>query len=115
MEDKKIIIVEGLSDKLHLKKLIDEDIEIICTHGTFGIEKFDEMLYQYDLDNREVYIFVDADESGVKLRKQLVAELPNAYNMYIPDEFTEVELTPYPVLVQELLKHNFKIKRMYFS
>lgn len=113
--DKKIIIVEGLSDKLHIQKIIREEIDIICTHGTFGIEKFDEMLNEYDLDYRDVYIFVDADESGIKLRKQLTAELPNAIQMYIPDEYQQVELTPLNIIAHELVKHNFKIDPLYLT
>ncbi|MFD2129739.1 toprim domain-containing protein [Pseudogracilibacillus auburnensis] len=115
MDDKKVIIVEGLSDKTHLQKIINEDIDIICTHGTFGIEKFEEMLETYDLDNREVYIFVDADDSGVKLRKQLTAELPTARQMYIPDECIEVELTPKHILAAELMKHYIKVIPSYFG
>jgi len=112
-DDDKIIIVEGQSDKSHIKKVIQEDVDIICTHGTFGVEKFDNMLEEFDLDYRDVYIFVDADESGVQLRKQLTAELPNAIHMYIPDEYQEVELTPENVIAAELVKHNFKINRLY--
>lgn len=112
-DDEKIIIVEGLSDKLHIKKVIREDIDIICTHGTFGVEKFDEMLEKFNLDYRDVYIFVDADDSGKKLRKQLTRELPNAVQMYIPEEYQEVELTPENVIATELVKHNFKINPLY--
>lgn len=113
--EKKVIIVEGLSDKMQLHKVIDEEIDIICTHGTFGIEKFDRMLYEYDLDHREVYIFVDADDSGMKLRKQLTAELPHAHQMYIPAEFVEVESTPEMFLTAELMKHDIKVNRLYFT
>lgn len=111
--DQKIIIVEGLSDKLQVRKVLREKVEIVCTHGTFGVEKFDEMLDEYDLDYRDVYIFVDADESGAALRKQLTAELPNATQMYIPEEYQEVELAPENIIAQELVKHNFKINPFY--
>lgn len=113
LNDNKIIIVEGLSDKNHIRKVIQEDIDIICTHGTFGVEKFDEMLDEFDLDYRDVYIFVDADESGIKLRKQLTKELPHAKHMYIPEEYQEVERTPENVIATELVKHNFHINPIY--
>ena len=113
VDDKRIIIVEGLSDKLHISKVLDEDIDIICTHGTFGIEKFDEMLNEFDLDYRDVYIFVDADDSGIKLRRQLTSELPNAKHMYVPEEFQEVEVTPENIIATELVRHNFKINPIY--
>ncbi len=44
-----MIIVEGRSDKRQLEKIIIEDVDIICTHGTFSIEKFDELLETYHL------------------------------------------------------------------
>ncbi|MEI3611603.1 toprim domain-containing protein [Pseudogracilibacillus sp. SO30301A] len=113
LNDKKVIIVEGLSDKMHVQKIIKEEIDIVCTHGTFGVEKFDEMLDEFDLDNRDVYIFVDADEPGIRLRKQLTAELPNSIQMYIPDDYQQVELTPLDIIAHELVKHNFKIDPLY--
>lgn len=113
MDDNRIIIVEGLSDKRMLQKVMEESIEIICTYGTFGVEKFDGMLEKYDLDYRDVYIFVDADDPGVQLRKQLTAELPHARQLYIPEEYVEVETTPERVLAIELIKHNFNINPIY--
>jgi len=110
MQDKKVIIVEGSSDRKRIKKILKEEVDILCTFGTFGIEKFDEMLEEYDLDFRDVYIFVDADEPGEKLRKQLNAELSHATNLYIPEEHIEVEYTPYNILAIELLKHHFEIE-----
>lgn len=111
--DKKVIIVEGIADKLHIEKIIAEEIDIICTHGTFGVEKFDAMLEAHDLDYRDVYIFVDADESGVKLRKQLAAELPIATHLYIPDEYVEVELTPEYILAREFINYHIKVNALY--
>src|SRR5699024_6140184 len=112
-KDKKVIIVEGSSDRTRLKRIIREDVDIICTFGTFGVEKFDEMLEQYDLDYRDVYIYVDADEPGVELRKQLTAELPHARHLYTPEEYVEVEATPEKVIATELIKHNFMIKPVF--
>jgi len=113
LDDNRIIIVEGSSDKRILQKVMKESVEIICTYGTFGVEKFDDMLDTYDLDFRDVYIFVDADEPGIQLRKQLTAELPHARHLYIPEEYVEVETTPERVLATELLKQNFEINPIY--
>lgn len=113
LEDDRIIIVEGANDKRVLKQVLRDSVDIICTYGTFGIEKFDEMLEEYDLDFRAVYIFVDADEPGVELRKQLAAELPHAFHLYIPSEYVEVETTPADVLATELIKHRFNVKPIY--
>lgn len=109
----KIIIVEGTADKQVLQKILREKVDIVCTYGTFGVEKFDEMLETYDLDHREVYIFVDADESGVQLRKQLTAELPTAYHMYVPENYQEVERTPENILAQILVQNHFHVKPIY--
>lgn len=113
--DKKVIIVEGSSDRTRLKRIIREEVDIICTFGSFGVEKFDEMLDEYDLDFRDVYIFVDADPPGEKLRKQLNQELTHAINLYIPDEHVEVEQTPYNILAIELLRHHFDIEPVFLN
>ena len=39
-----VIIVEGKTDKKRVKQVIDQPIEIICTNGTMGIDKLDEMI-----------------------------------------------------------------------
>jgi len=105
----KVIIVEGIADKRQIQKIIAEDVEIVCTYGTFGVEKFDEMLEEYQLDDKEVYLLVDADEPGEKLRKQLISELPHAVHIYIPEEYQEVELTPENILAREFLLNNIQI------
>lgn len=107
--ERKVIIVEGQTDKRQLEKIIIEDIDIICTHGTFSIEKFDELLETYDLDYSDVYIFVDSDDSGFELRKQLTAELPHAEHIYVGDQYTEVATTPEHVLATQLLKKHIEI------
>lgn len=107
--NKKVIIVEGQTDQRKLAKIITEEVDIVCTHGTFSIEWFDELLEKYNLDYREVYIFVDADESGIELRRQLAAELPHAEHMYINDHNKEVAKTPEHILATELLKKHIEI------
>ena len=113
IEDSRIIIVEGVSDKRHLEKILDEQVNIICTYGTFGVEKFDIMLEEYELDDRDVYIFVDADEPGVELRSQLAQELPHAIHLYVSDEWGEVEVTPEKQVAIELVKHDFNVHSIY--
>lgn len=107
--DNKIIIVEGLTDKRELEKVIDDHVTIICTNGTLGVEKFDELLETYDLDMREVYIFVDEDKSGIKLRKQLARELPHAEHIFISSEYKEVATTPGDVLAMALAAKNIVV------
>ncbi|WP_425495062.1 toprim domain-containing protein [Ornithinibacillus caprae] len=109
----KVIIVEGLTDKKQIQKVIDEDVTIICTNGTFGVERFDELLETYDLDHKDVYILVDEDQSGQKLRKQLSKELPHAEHIYISSEFREVATTPESFLATILVGKRFSVNPLF--
>ena len=40
----KVIIVEGNRDRKKVLAVLAEDIEIICTNGTIGLEKLDELV-----------------------------------------------------------------------
>ncbi|HLR79897.1 MAG TPA: toprim domain-containing protein [Bacillota bacterium] len=97
-QPRKVVIVEGKTDKQQIEKIIAEPLTIICTHGTLGIEEFDELLETYDLDHQDVYICVDEDEPGLELRKQLTGELPHAKHIRVPSECKEVATTPLDVL-----------------
>ena len=88
----KVIIVEGNRDRKKVLTVLAEDIEIICTNGTIGLEKLDDLVES--LEDKDVYILVDADESGEKLRRQLRRELPNAEHLYIDRVYREVEDAP---------------------
>lgn len=50
-----------------MKQVIDQPIEIICTNGTMGIDKLDEMIES--LYDKQVYVLADADDEGEKIRK----------------------------------------------
>lgn len=115
IEDRKVIIVEGISDKKQLEKIIAEDIDIIPTHGTFSNEHFEEVLAEYELDYREVFIFVDADRSGDQLRKKLIAELSHAKHIYVPQGFKEVAATPTHILAALLEKKFIQVKKRFQS
>ncbi len=109
MHEEKIIIVEGRSDKHHIRRVITEPVTILCTYGTFSIEYFDELLEAYDLDNQDVYIFVDEDDSGIELRRQLAHELSHAKHIRINSEFKEVETTPLKEVAYALLGQNIAV------
>ncbi|WP_445491844.1 toprim domain-containing protein [Niallia sp. 03133] len=104
---KKIIIVEGKSDKSKIKNIIREPIDIICTNGTIGISKLDELIEE--LFDKDVYILVDADKSGEKLRKQFKKELPEAEHLYIDRMYREVASAPEHHLAAVLLHANIDI------
>lgn len=108
MELKKMIIVEGKSDKEKVQKLISEEIEIICTNGTINSEKLESLIDQHFLDDRDVYILTDRDPSGEKLRKQFRRELPEAYHIYV--DKGQVAETPDFDLASSLIKANIKIE-----
>lgn len=111
----KIIIVEGLTDKKQIEKVVVEQINIICTHGTLGSEALDELVEKYDLYHQDVYLLTDQDDAGLKLRKQLTAELPHAKQIYISEEYREVATTPTEKLAITLASAHFKVNPVYFQ
>lgn len=114
-DQNKIIIVEGITDKRQLETILTDHTKIICTNGTLGIERFDELLDNYQLDDNEVYVLVDEDKSGIKLRKMLARELSHAKHIYISEEYGEVALTPKHVLAIALVKKGFHVNPVYLN
>lgn len=105
------IIVEGLSDKKKILKVIRDPVDIICTNGTIGLSKLDELVEE--LEEKEVFILVDSDSSGDKLRKQLKREFPLARNLYIDRKFKEVATAPLEHLAQILLRARIDVYAEY--
>ncbi|WP_068672836.1 toprim domain-containing protein [Oceanobacillus sp. Castelsardo] len=112
-DSEKVIIVEGLTDKRQIEKVINDDVTIVCTNGTLGVERFDEMLEMYQLDDRDVFILVDEDRSGIKLRKQLARELPHADHIYVSSEYREVATTPEHILATALVGKHFSVNPLF--
>lgn len=104
----KVFIVEGKSDKQKLELIIDEPVEVVCTHGTLGVEKLEQIIIP--LQYREVYILVDADQAGKKLRRILRRELPNARHLFTRSEYQQVANTPLSYLAKILSDCNIQIK-----
>lgn len=107
----KVIIVEGKTDKERLKQLIDEPVEIICTFGTLSDQKLEELVGR--TEGTEVFILVDADNSGNKIRKQLKNELPNAKHLYTRKMYREVATTPMAYLAKILANAHFTVDEDY--
>ncbi|MCK0471077.1 toprim domain-containing protein [Halalkalibacter sp. APA_J-10(15)] len=103
----KVLIVEGTNDRKRVKKVLHEKVTIICTHGTLSNEKLEEFILP--IENEDVYVLVDADDSGDKIRKQLKRELPNAVHLYTIREYGQVETTPLDYLAQ-ILRAHFQVK-----
>ncbi|CRK81577.1 toprim domain-containing protein [Neobacillus massiliamazoniensis] len=103
----KVLIVEGKSDKQKVGSIVKEPIEIICTNGTISVTKMDELIDF--LEDKDVYILVDADEAGEKLRKQFKRELPQAEHLYIDRMYREVATSPVKHLATVLLGANIDV------
>jgi toprim domain protein len=103
----KVIIVEGKSDKQKVKEIIKGPIEIICTNGTISLARLDELIDT--LFDKDVYILVDADEAGEKLRKQFKKEFPEAEHLYIDKMYKEVATAPEHHLATVLLAANIDV------
>jgi toprim domain protein len=115
MEDKieKVLIVEGKSDKRKVGSIIKEPVEIFCTNGTISISKLDEWIDL--LFEKDVYILVDSDAAGEKLRKQLRREFPNAEHLYIDKMYKEVATAPEYHLATVLLRANIDVHTHYLK
>ncbi|WP_332692777.1 toprim domain-containing protein [Halalkalibacter lacteus] len=103
----KVLIVEGKNDRKRVKKVLNEPVDIICTYGTLSEEKLETLILP--IENKDVYILVDADDAGESLRKQLKRELPNATHLYTQKEYGQVETTPFDYLT-DVLREYFEVK-----
>lgn len=104
----KVIIVEGKTDKERLLEVLDEEVEIVCTYGTISYERMEELVATYKED--ELYVLVDADEPGNKLRKMLKIEFPEVIHLYTQKMYREVATTPIEYLAQVLERAYFEVK-----
>ncbi len=105
----KVLIVEGKTDKEHLLHVLREPVEFVCTRGTLSYNELEHLIALLQ-DRNDVYIFVDADESGMKLRSQLRQELPNAMHLYTRRMYREVATTPADVLAWVLHQAHFQVR-----
>lgn len=111
--NQKVIIVEGSSDKKKVQTVLKEEVEIICTNGTIGIAKLDELIDS--LFDKDVYVLVDADASGEKLRKQFKREFPEASHLYIDKMYREVATAPENHLATVLIGANIDVHAEYLE
>ena len=108
----KVIVVEGKSDKKRVQEVLLEPVEIICTHGTMGIEKLDNMIeYLYD---KQVYILVDSDAEGRKIRKWFTTYLSERIDIFIDTNYSEVARCPRDYLSNVLQHFGFKVKKDFY-
>lgn len=112
MEPRNILIVEGKADRYRLKQILAEPVKILCTFGTISEYHLDELLAPYELDN--LYVFVDADYTGEKIRHIFKQNYPEAIHLYTDEFHKEVETTPYHLLGAQLEKY-FKIHQQFLE
>ncbi|MDX8360834.1 MULTISPECIES: toprim domain-containing protein [Bacillaceae] len=111
IEINKVIIVEGKTDKQQVENVLNEPIEIICTNGTLSVTKLDEIIDS--TFHQDVFVLVDADEAGNKLRQQFKREFPEAQHIYIDKVYREVAAAPLKHIAAVLFRANFIVKRQY--
>ncbi|AFQ44039.1 small primase-like protein with Toprim domain [Desulfosporosinus meridiei DSM 13257] len=103
-----MIIVEGKTDKQRLLQILDEPVEIVCTNGTLGVDKLEELIANYSDD--EVCVLLDADDAGDKARRLFKQEFPNVRHLYTHRMYREVATTPLSVLARILEGAYFTVK-----
>ncbi|GCL70698.1 MULTISPECIES: toprim domain-containing protein [Paenibacillus] len=96
------IIVEGKNDKNRLKRLLTDDILIVCTFGSLNTERLESL--KKKIGDRYVYLFTDNDSSGKKIRAILRDVFPDAEQIYTKRGYAGVEGTPDEYLIQQLEK-----------
>lgn len=96
------IIVEGKNDRSKVRRLLDSQIEIVCTYGTLNSLRLESLRQQ--IKNSEVYLFMDNDSSGKKIRGVLRDTFPDAGHIYTRRGYRGVEGTPDEYLIAQLEK-----------
>lgn len=96
------IIVEGKNDRSKLRRLLDPEVRILCTFGTLNTMKLDSLRKQARHD--EVYLFMDNDSSGKRIRGLLRDSFPDALHIYTRKGYAGVEGTPDEYLIAQLEK-----------
>lgn len=96
------IIVEGKNDRSKLRRLLDEDVRIFCTFGTLNTDKLESLRKQVKED--EIFLFLDNDPSGKKIRGILRDAFPDATQIYTRRGYAGVEGTPDEYVIAQLEK-----------
>ncbi|WP_414054115.1 toprim domain-containing protein [Macrococcus equi] len=107
----KVIVVEGKRDKMRLQEVLTEPVHIICTNGTMGIGKLDDMIE--DLYHQKVYIMTDSDKAGHKIRAWFKRHLSESNHIHIDPKYGEVGNCPRDYLARVLTKHQFDVDERY--
>ncbi|MBJ6362301.1 toprim domain-containing protein [Paenibacillus sp. GCM10012307] len=96
------IIVEGKNDRSRIRKVLHQDVAVYCTYGTPGTKQI--AVLQKQVGDKEVYLFMDNDASGKKIRGILRDTFPDAIHIYTRRGYPGVESTPESYLIEQLEK-----------
>lgn len=96
------IIVEGKNDRNRLRRVLLPEVEILCTFGTLNTLKLESL--RRKVGNREVYLYMDNDSSGHKIRSVLRDAFPDATHIYTRRGYAGVEGTPDEYNIAQLEK-----------
>ncbi|WP_337926702.1 toprim domain-containing protein [Paenibacillus caui] len=105
------IIVEGKNDRGKLRRLLSPEINIVCTFGSMSSLKLEQLRKQ--VGNDEVYLFMDNDSSGKKIRAILRDAFPDAEQIYTRKGYAGVEGTPDEYVIAQLEKAGLEEFIMY--
>ncbi|QGQ99608.1 DNA primase [Paenibacillus psychroresistens] len=97
-----VIIVEGKRDKARLKRVLTDEVLILCTLGTPGTDQLETLKKQ--AGSLPIYLFTDNDSSGKRIRYLLRELFPEAEQIYTRRGYAGVEGTPEEYLIQQLEK-----------
>ncbi|MFC0211220.1 toprim domain-containing protein [Paenibacillus chartarius] len=97
-----VIIVEGKNDRSRLRRLLNSEIEVLCTFGTPNNAAIESLRHR--VGDREVFLFTDNDSSGKRIRGMLRDAFPDAEHIYTRKGYAGVEGTPEEYLIQQLEK-----------
>ena len=96
------IIVEGKNDRIRLKRLLTDDVQIICTFGTLNADRVEKL--KKEVGDRDVYLFTDNDRAGKRIRAALRDVFPDAEQIYTRKGYAGVEGTPDEYIILQLEK-----------
>ncbi|AKG36204.1 toprim domain-containing protein [Paenibacillus durus] len=96
------IIVEGKNDRSRLRRLLKPEVDILCTFGTLNTVKLETLRKQ--VGDSEVYLYMDNDSSGKKIRGVLRDAFPDAEHIYTRRGYAGVEGTPDEYNITQLEK-----------
>ncbi len=97
-----IVIVEGKNDKARLARVLSPLIPIHCTYGTLNAARIEAL--RKLAGDKHVYLFLDNDASGKRIRGMLADVFPEAEHIYTRRGYKGVEGTPEDYLIQQLEK-----------